>query len=341
MDDPAAPSDDSLHEQLARVVAALQARDARLAQVLGAFRALPDGIVLIDQAGLITDINLGAIHLTGWTEVQAVGKPLHEVVQLRDSQGRSVDLLVSGGQGNGNGDVARLVRSDHHQVLVDATIAQILDPGRRTMGAVVAFRNVTAATRINDELTFHATHDALTGMLNRRAFEGRLERAVAHAAQHATPYALLYLDLDRFKSVNDSGGHFAGDELLRALSALLQRSLRDQDTLARLGGDEFALLLEHCQEGEAQEIAERIRTEVAEFRFRWLDSEFTVGVSIGLVSFRSGTLTSHGLLRRADEMCYRAKSAGRNRVQVYQPGERVAAARTLRSAHKKTPPLRH
>jgi diguanylate cyclase (GGDEF)-like protein/PAS domain S-box-containing protein len=339
MDDPAAHTEDELRAQLARAMAALRAQEARAELVQGALRVLPDGIVLVDQAGRVADLNLGAMHLTGWTEAQALGRPLHDVVKLRDSHGRSVDLLATGHWVGG--DVTRLVRRDEHQVLVDATFVPIHDSERRPAGAVVAFRNVTAATRINDELTYLATHDALTGLFNRRVLETRLDRAVAHAAQHGTPYALVYLDLDRFKPVNDTGGHVAGDELLRVLSSLLQQSVRDQDTLARLGGDEFAVLLEHCVLQEAKEIAERIRESVAALRFRWVDQEFTVSASIGLVAFRGGAMTSPELLQRADEMCYRAKSEGRNQVQVFQSAARAVTPRSTRSLQRKAPPLRH
>ncbi|GAB3105182.1 diguanylate cyclase domain-containing protein [Lysobacter terrae] len=341
MDDPEATSDDDLRAQLARAEAVLQTQQARLEQVLAALRALPDGIVLLDRAGRITDLNLGAVHLTGWTEAQALGRSLHEVVKLRDSQGRSVDLLALGH--DASGQVASLVRRDEHEVLVDATIASILDRAEQPIGAVIAFRNVTAAKRIKDELTFHATHDPLTGVINRRAFESQLQRAVAHASRHGTPYALLYLDLDRFKAVNDTAGHIAGDELLRVLSALLQRSLRDHDTLARLGGDEFAVLLEHCEAGEAEEIAERIRAAVATFRFRWLAQEFSVGASIGLVTFRSGALTPQAVLRRADEMCYRAKAEGRNQIQVFPMTAADETRQPTRPPRRKRtpPPLQH
>ena len=308
----------------------------QLAMVRGALHALPDGVVLVDTGGRITDINLGAVHLTGWTKEQALGRSLHEVVQLCDSKGRSVDLLSA--DSRGGSDVATLVRRDRHQVLVDATFASILDHERRPVGAVVTFRNVTAAKRMTDELTYHATHDALTGVFNRRAFESRLERAVAHAAEHGTPHALMYLDLDRFKAVNDAGGHFAGDELLRTLSALLQRSLREHDTLARLGGDEFVMLLVHCTPSAAEAVAERIRAALAEFRFRWQDSEFEVGASIGVVNFRSGALTPQALLLRADEMCYLAKSSGRDRVQTFSV---TARSGTTERTRRKTPPLRH
>lgn len=320
MDEPASP-EAALREQLAQAEQALQACEARLAMVRGALHALPDGVVLVGVDGRITDINLGAVHLTGWTEAQALGRPLHEVVQLRDAHGRSIDLL--GIRSRGGSEASTLVRRDEHQVLVDANFASILDDQRRPTGAVVTFRNVTAAKRITDELAYHATHDPLTGVLNRRAFEVRLDRAVANAGQHGTPHALLFLDLDRFKAVNDTGGHFAGDEMLRALSVLLRGNLREHDTLARLGGDEFAMLLEHCVPAEAEAVSERVREAVAEFRFQWQEHVFDVGASIGLVTFHTATLAPQTLLLRADEMCYLAKTSGRNQVQRFSADRRA------------------
>lgn len=315
-------------DRMARIEAALREREARLARLQGAMHAMPDAVVVVDEQGRIIEFNLGAVHLTGWPERNALHQPLHDVVRLRDSHGRSVDLLAP--DSRGGHDVAALVRNDEHQVLVDASCAPILDAARQRLGAVVTFRNVTAAKRITDELTYQALHDPLTGAFNRRAFESRLKRAVAHAAEHGTPHALLYLDLDRFKAVNDRGGHFAGDELLRSLSALLQRSLREQDMLARLGGDEFVMLLEHCVPDEAVAVAERIRTAVKEFRFHWQDETFEVGASIGMVTFRSGALSPQRLLLRADEMCYLAKEKGRNQVRidsVDRPPRRTGRAR--------------
>lgn len=316
--EPPPPSSEQTAEEwrvrLARAEAALHEHQARLTRMQGALHAMPDAVVVVDQSGRITEFNLGAVHLTGWPERNALEQPLHDVVKLRDAQGRGVDLLSP--DSRGGHDVAALVRNDEHQVLVDASCAPILDAERNRLGAVVTFRNVTAAKRITDELTYQALHDPLTGASNRRAFESRLKRAVAHAAEHGTPHALLYLDLDRFKAVNDRGGHFAGDELLRSLSALLQRSLREQDMLARLGGDEFVMLLEHCVPEEAEAVAERIRTAVEEFRFHWQDEVFEVGASIGLVTFRSGALSPQRLMLRADEMCYLAKEQGRNQVRA-------------------------
>ena len=307
----------------------LAACQARLDRLRSALQALPDGVVVVDAQGRIAEMNLGAAHLTGWAVGDCLGIPLHEVVQFRDAQGRPVDLLAPLAN---DAAVNALVRRDSHQVLVEACLTPLFAQFRfapdgeapATIGSVLTFRNVTAARRINDELTYHATHDALTGVLNRRAFESRLKRAVANAQDHGTPHALLFLDLDRFKAVNDHSGHIAGDELLRALSGLLQRNLREHDTLARLGGDEFAMLLAHCTPGEARVVARRVREAVAEFRFAWQDEVYQVGASIGLVTFRNGALTPKSLLLRADELCYLAKANGRNQVQA-AAAERPAA----------------
>lgn len=294
--------------------AALQVCQARLAMVEGALHALPDGVVIVDPAGSIVDVNPVAVHLSGWSATDALGQHLHQVVHLLDTQGRDVDLLST--ESRGGNDAAVLVRRDAHQLQVDAAATPVFDRERRRIGTVVTFRNVTAAKRIADELTYHATHDPLTGVHNRRVFESRLDRAVHYARTHGTPHALLYLDMDRFKAVNDQGGHFAGDALLRAFSALLRRTLREHDTLARLGGDEFAMLLENCSPEEAATVADRIRIEVEEFRFTWQEAEFEVGASIGLVTFDNGALTPEALLLKADELCYQAKTAGRDQARA-------------------------
>ena len=312
MDDPAVSRDAKLRLRWAKATAALRASQARLARVKAALHALPDGVVVLDPEGRITDINLCALHLTGWPQAQALGRPVHDVVQLRDSQGLAVDLMAAG---HGN-DATLLVRQDEHEVLVHATCTPVLDESRRRIGAVVTFRNVTTATRLNDELHYHATHDPLTGVSNRRAFESRLERAVTNAARDGTAHALLYLDMDRFKAVNDACGHFAGDELLRGFAVLLQRSLRDVDTVARLGGDEFVMLLEHCDPAEARLLAGRVMEALGEFRFRWQEHEFSVGASMGVVTFHGDALSPHSLLQRADELCYQAKARGGGQFEV-------------------------
>jgi len=167
-------------------------------------------------------------------------------------------------------------------------------------------------------LVFQASHDALTGLINRREFEHRLEHLLLSAIQQDREHALCYMDLDQFKVINDSCGHAAGDELLRQLALLLRGNLRERDTLARLGGDEFALLLENCSLADALEVADTFRTEVQRFRFKWGDRIFAVGMSVGLVAINRDSGTTAGLLSAADAACYVAKDRGRNQIHVYE-----------------------
>ncbi len=167
-------------------------------------------------------------------------------------------------------------------------------------------------------LVYQASHDALTGLINRREFEQRLERLLQSAIQHGRTHALCYMDLDQFKVINDSCGHAAGDELLRQLALLLKSNLRERDTLARLGGDEFALLLENCGLDDAVQVADLFRKEVQRFRFKWGDRIFAVGMSVGMVAITRDSGTAANLLSAADAACYVAKDRGRNQIHVYE-----------------------
>ncbi|MCA1979144.1 MAG: EAL domain-containing protein [Thiobacillus sp.] len=167
-------------------------------------------------------------------------------------------------------------------------------------------------------LVYQASHDALTGLINRREFEQRLERLLQSAIQQGREHALCYMDLDQFKVINDSCGHAAGDELLRQLALLLKSNLRERDTLARLGGDEFALLLENCGLDDAIQVADLFRAEVQRFRFKWGDRIFAVGMSVGMVAITRDSGTAANLLSAADAACYVAKDRGRNQIHVYE-----------------------
>ena len=177
------------------------------------------------------------------------------------------------------------------------------------------------------KIVHQATHDSLTGLLNRREFERRAELALATARSDDREHTILYLDLDQFKIVNDTCGHVAGDELLRQLTSVLKEKLHQSDILARLGGDEFGVLLENCRVDAATRIAETLRKTVSDFHFVWQDKMFSVGVSIGLVTFGNDELTLADIFSLADGACYLAKDHGRNRIHVYHPGDRALAQR--------------
>ena len=179
---------------------------------------------------------------------------------------------------------------------------------------------MTRERRLTRALSYQASHDALTGLINRREFDTRLQRAVLSAQARTATHALLYVDLDQFKVVNDTCGHQAGDRLLRDVTGLLQTRVRSADTLARLGGDEFGILLENCTLDQATRIAESVRQSLHEYRFVWGTSTLTVGASVGVVEIKSDTEKVASVMSAADIACYAAKEGGRNRIHVYEAG---------------------
>lgn len=183
--------------------------------------------------------------------------------------------------------------------------------------------DVTSLHEVTQKMAYQASHDALTGLLNRREFEQQLERAIQRAVYENVNHALCYIDLDQFKVVNDVCGHSAGDELLRQLSVVLKKQLRESDALARLGGDEFGLLLTGCPLGRAEELADRLRRAVAEFVFIWERQSFAIGASIGLVEINQACGGLEAALKAADSACFAAKELGRNRIYTYHPDDKV------------------
>jgi len=181
--------------------------------------------------------------------------------------------------------------------------------------------DITERKRSEEQLHFLARHDPLTGLVNRREFELRLEQALARARRDGIRHTLLFMDLDQFKLVNDTCGHIAGDELLRQITVHVQQQMRTGDTLARMGGDEFGVLLEGCSGENAMRVAHKIRISVQDFRFVWDNKMFTLGVSIGLVTVSEQVDSVKALLSLVDAACYAAKDGGRNRVHEYDPAD--------------------
>ena len=193
---------------------------------------------------------------------------------------------------------------------------------------VIAVAGSTSpVSSLSQQLNYQASHDPLTGLVNRREFELRLSRVVKGCREDHSEHALCYIDLDQFKVVNDTCGHDAGDELLRQIAALLEDKVRTRDTIARLGGDEFGLLLERCTINQANRVAETVREAIDHFRFMWAGRNFRLGASIGVIpiNFSSGNIAN--VMRSADAACYTAKDAGRNRIHVYSEGSFEVAQR--------------
>lgn len=216
-----------------------------------------------------------------------------------------------------------LLRHDGTEFAIEDSAAPIRDREGKILGAVLVFRDATQTRALTRQLEYHANHDALTGLPNRRQFESTLERVLESARRGGKTHALCYIDLDQFKLVNDTCGHVAGDELLRQVTGLFGQRLRGTDVLARLGGDEFGLILTQVTPEQALAAAEDMRALVRGFGFHWNDRRFEIGASIGLVMITPETDSLDAVLRHADMACYAAKHAGRNRVYRYQPGDQA------------------
>ncbi|WP_188036536.1 EAL domain-containing protein [Pseudomonas sp. EZ-C24] len=297
---------------------ALQAEKDR-AQITLA--SIGDAVITTDVDGNILYMNAAAEQLTHWQAASAQGLPLSALFSLldehSDEDARTLIEQVLAGSLRGGAEHARLIqRLDGSTVSVNLVGSPILSDGQAT-GIVLVLHDMTQERQYIANLSWQATHDALTGLANRREFEYRLEQALNGLARQPGRHALMFLDLDQFKLVNDTCGHAAGDELLRHICAVLQSGLREGDTLARLGGDEFGVLLENCPQEQAERIAEQLRQAVQSLHFVWKGRPFITTVSIGLVSMAQAPGTLEASLRAADMACYMAKEKGRNRVQLY------------------------
>jgi diguanylate cyclase (GGDEF)-like protein/PAS domain S-box-containing protein len=285
--------------------------------------SIGDGVVTVDAQGLVDGLNATAESLLGWTIEEARGRSIREVVRiLNETTGdvgeNPVETCMRLRQVCGFGFPALLLRRDGSQLNVDDSAAPMIDPSGRLLGAVMVFRDVTSQRKLANEVTYHATHDELTGLVNRREFERRLALMLLHGRDKRRPMTVCYIDLDHFKIVNDTCGHLAGDELLRQFAALMRSRVRERDTLARLGGDEFGILLGECALEQARRIADDLRDLIVDFRFTWDGRAFRLGASIGLVPVPAGGELPV-VLSAADNACYLAKERGGNRVEVLPP----------------------
>ncbi len=276
--------------------------------------SIGDAVITTDATGRIEYLNTAAEALTGWNRDEARGRELTEVFRVQP-----VDIVTTvAGSAEAPARDSLLVNRAQQEIAIDRSVAPIRGHNGEVLGSVVVFHDVSQQRRLAREMTYQATHDALTGLHNRRAFEERLGQMLQSAKSNGSRHALLYLDLDQFKIVNDACGHTAGDQLLRQLAMLLRYEVRQSDTLARLGGDELGVLLQDCPDTTAEELAGKLLQTVNDFRFVWKDRMFTVSASIGLVPFGSESENAASILSAADAACYAAKDKGRNRVLVYQ-----------------------
>lgn len=306
----------------------LRCEAKRLAVILA---SIGDGVVTTDAAGRVDYLNPAAEAMTGWLVDAARGRPLPEVFNIVNEFSRQpaenpAEQVLRGGRPIGLGHKLLIARHGPEYPIQDSA-APIRDRQGTTIGAVLVFHDLSERRQLTRQLSWQASHDALTGLINRGEFERRLGALLAEAASCDRTHALLYVDVDQFKVINDTCGHSAGDELLRQLATRLSRSLRPADTLARIGGDEFGVLMPECQLGEALRRAAGLIERVADFHFTWHGQNFTVGLSIGAVGIDGGSGDLAEVLTAADAACYAAKEKGRNRAQAYTPEDGEIAER--------------
>ena len=290
--------------------------------------SIGDGMIATDRAGSVTFINPAAEELTGWPLVEAIGRPVQEVVKLRDeriaaaapdpvcacmSEARQIlledDLVMRGREG--------------HETSIRCTASPVVTEVGGVMGAVLVFQDTTQSQMLKRQLTHSANHDVLTGLPNRAAFEPALQRAAAAARDELRQHALCFIDLDHFKAVNDGAGHAAGDIVLQQVAKTIRQCCRTDDFLARIGGDEFMLIVSDCSLENARGVAQKIVDAVGALEFPFAEQTYRIGASIGVTRISFAPPSPAALSEEADAACYAAKAAGRGRVVVHGASARA------------------
>lgn len=285
--------------------------------------SIGDAVISTDAHGHVTYINAVAEGLTGWTRTEAVGHPLADVFRIVnvDSREPAVDpmrLAISENRAVSLAPNCILVRRDGVEIHIEDSAAPIHDRRGAATGAVLVFRDVTAARLLSRKMSHLAQHDSLTDLPNRTLLNDRLTQAMAMAHRQGKQLAVLYVDIDRFKHINDSAGHAAGDRLLQAFATRLLGSVRSSDTVSRQGGDEFVILLcEVAHSRDAAVTAEKILAALCE-PYRIDQLELHVSASIGIATYPADGSTVDALLKNADAAMYQAKQCGRNNYQFFK-----------------------
>lgn len=285
-------------------------------------KSIGDAVITTDAAGTVTWLNPVAERMTGWLNAEAKGRPVDQVFHIVNQETRAptenpVAICLHQGELAGLANHTVLISRQGDEFGIEDSASPIRNERGELLGVVLVFHDVTEQRRLSGEMSYRATHDALTGLVNRAEFETRLGRVLNKAHEDRSEHALLFIDLDQFKLVNDACGHSVGDQLLQQVSKLLGETVRARDTLARLGGDEFAVILEHCSADQAQRVAQKICERMDDFRFLHDERRFRIGASIGLVPVDNRWGNTAAVIQAADTSCYAAKEAGRNRVHIW------------------------
>ncbi len=284
--------------------------------------SISDSVITTDVNGVIEFMNPAAYKLIDYKKGFADGKYFSEVFHLFSMESRDpVTELVTWCLESENKrcpPIEFYLKPDSgNEYIVEAILSGLFDVKGDASGVVILIRDITASKKRSNELSYLARHDMLTGLVNRREFESRMQRLLEDARLNDRQHVMFYLDLDHFKVVNDECGHAAGDKVLKLLAEEFKNHLRKDDCIGRLGGDEFGVLLVNCSLKSAQSVAEKMRQDIDDFTFEWEVRQFKLGVSIGVVAITSHAESIEDLMEQADTSCYIAKQRGRNQIHLH------------------------
>jgi diguanylate cyclase (GGDEF)-like protein/PAS domain S-box-containing protein len=288
-------------------------------------KSVGDGIIAVDENNIVQFMNPVAETLTGWKEEQSRDRNINDVFSLVDGASRADVSLPNSSEEQQHSaplilENLLLKNKQGAFVPIEGSIADIHTNGNGTHGQVIAFRDITDIKKLSDTITYQASHDSLTGLLNRTEFSAKLEAAVEEAQTEEAVHSFVYIDLDQFKIVNDVCGHIAGDELLRQVTATLKDSIERRAVFSRLGGDEFGLLLLSTSMDEAIRISNDLMKSLT-MKFIWQKNAFNISASMGIVPVSGVISDVYTLLAAADDACYLAKEEGGGKIKVYETAD--------------------
>jgi Amt family ammonium transporter len=289
--------------------------------------SVDDAVILLDATGRIEFVNLAAESMTGYNGQKVTGRPLTEVYQVFNESVMGKDPMPYHKIISSQGEQLVLKHREGLSLSIQQSVTSLRDGEGDVEGFIIVFKDTSQSRKLAAQLNWQSSHDPVTRLYNRTEFDRQLTALLNQPSDDASVHCLLYLDIDRFKIVNDNCGHAAGDELLRQLAMLIKRSIRNSDLIARLGGDEFGILLTQCSIEVAERIADSIRRSIQGFRFLYGNKHFSQSVSIGMVPIDEQSCDLEQILSFADTACFSAKEEGRNKIHIYDPLGSSAAKR--------------
>lgn len=294
----------------------------KLAQII---QSTPECVKTVSRDGLLEDMNPAGLKIIEADSIDQVrGQSVYDLIAPEHQQ-LFIDFNARIFAGQSEIIEYDVIGLKGTRKSVESHAVPLLDSKGQIIAHLATTRDITQSRQLSEKLSYQASHDMLTGLINRHEFELRLENTLSQVDGGQKKHTVFFIDLDQFKLINDTCGHMAGDQLLIQLATIMPEQVRQHDCVARLGGDEFAILLQYCSPNDACHIADKLRMAIDDFHFMWEDRQFKITVSIGVVNIDHTDTSVSDILREADTCCYMAKDKGRNRIQVHQKGDEVTA----------------